>query len=78
MIKFFKVLKFFVVNVIWSLKMFIMWERRVRESKIFNKENFKYSLEMYEKKVVVWDWKFIYIFDIFLEVRKWLNVKVVN
>lgn len=46
MIKFFKVLKFFVVNVIWSLKMFIMWERRVRESKIFNKGNLKFSLEM--------------------------------
>lgn len=50
MIKFFEVLKFFVANAIWSSKTLTMWERRARESKTFNKENPKHSLEMQEKK----------------------------
>ena len=50
MIKFFKVLKFFVANAIWSSKTLTMWERRARESKTFSKENPKHSLEMQEKK----------------------------
>lgn len=78
MIKFFKVLKFFVANTIWSSKTLTMWERRARESKTFNRENPKHSLEMQEKKAVAGDWKFIYILDTLLEARKWLNVKVVN